>query len=337
MNSEANRHHPTKHDTPAHSLGCRIASFERSAITGISLLLAASFALQSVVIVHGHVVGKSNGEAKASLSPAALKLKSAAIAAANVADNTGPVVSEHLAPGLARLATVAKRLVAEKATIGTAAASVDASVDTGPASAARTTDGADETADDGAAAAPRFALRDDTFGPEMGRKPRLRLASIASVSSLTDAVPRPQRPDVEQAVLLVRPGDRNLSQRPRLLQPSVNVQRGGVRVSPPVDKVHFQPHTPERCLPHDLLDVVYDVAEKFGEVQILSTFRDQDRNRRVGGAERSFHLSCQAIDFRVSGRQPGLLAFLESRPEVGGLKRYPMGYFHIDNGPRRSW
>lgn len=332
MNSEANRHHPTKHDTPAHSLGGRIASFERSAVTGISLLVAASFALQSVVIVHGHMVGKSNGEAKAALSPAALKLKSAAIAAANIPDNTGPVVSEHLAPGLARLATVAKRLVAEKALIVAATASVDAAQ--GPAQVAA--GAADETAGD-EAAAPRFALRDDTFGPEMGRKPRLRLASIASVSSLTDAVPRPQRPNLEQAVLLVRPGDRNLSQRPRLIEPAVNLQRGGVRVSPPVDKVHFQPHTPERCLPHDLLDVVYDVAEKFGEVQILSTFRDQERNRRVGGAERSFHLSCQAIDFRVSGRQPGLLAYLESRPEVGGLKRYPMGYFHIDNGPRRSW
>ena len=103
-----------------------------------------------------------------------------------------------------------------------------------------------------------------------------------------------------------------------------------------VEKVHFQDH-PDRCLPNDLLDVIYDVAERYGEVQILSTFRDRERNRRVGGAPRSFHLRCQAIDFRVIGRSNGLLEYLEKRADVGGLKRYPLGFFHIDNGPRRTW
>ena len=85
------------------------------------------------------------------------------------------------------------------------------------------------------------------------------------------------------------------------------------------------------------MNVIYDVAERFGEVQILSTFRDPDRNRRVGGAPRSFHLRCKAIDFRVKGNNTGLLQYLEQRAEVGGLKRYPLGFFHIDTGPRRTW
>jgi hypothetical protein len=94
---------------------------------------------------------------------------------------------------------------------------------------------------------------------------------------------------------------------------------------------------PTGCLPGDLREVVADVASKFGAVSIESTHRSTGRNWRAGGARHSLHLSCRAMDFRVRARTRGVMAYLSSRPEVGGLKMYRNGIIHIDNGSRRSW
>ncbi|WP_372422869.1 YcbK family protein [Salinarimonas chemoclinalis] len=95
--------------------------------------------------------------------------------------------------------------------------------------------------------------------------------------------------------------------------------------------------TPTRCLPGDLTRVVAEVAERFGEVRIMSTHRTRAHNRRAGGARHSMHLSCRAIDFRVGGSSGAVMAYLRDHPAVGGLKRYRSGIIHIDNGERRSW
>lgn len=95
--------------------------------------------------------------------------------------------------------------------------------------------------------------------------------------------------------------------------------------------------TPTRCLPGSLTAVLADVSARFGTVSIQSTHRSHARNRRAGGARQSLHLSCRAIDFRVGSRARGVIAYLRSRPEVGGLKVYRNGIIHIDNGSRRSW
>jgi len=94
---------------------------------------------------------------------------------------------------------------------------------------------------------------------------------------------------------------------------------------------------PTNCLPGNLLTVLADVAGKFGPVSIESTHRSRSRNWRAGGARHSLHLACRAIDFRVKTRARGIMAYLSSRPEVGGLKMYRNGIIHIDNGQRRSW
>ncbi len=94
---------------------------------------------------------------------------------------------------------------------------------------------------------------------------------------------------------------------------------------------------PTKCLPGDLREVVASVAVKFGSVSVESTHRSRGRNWRAGGARQSLHLSCRAIDFRVRARARGVMAYLRSRPEVGGLKVYRNGIIHIDNGERRSW
>ncbi|MEZ5923767.1 MAG: D-Ala-D-Ala carboxypeptidase family metallohydrolase [Hyphomicrobiaceae bacterium] len=96
-------------------------------------------------------------------------------------------------------------------------------------------------------------------------------------------------------------------------------------------------NAPSGCVPGALKGVLYQVSQKFGPVVVNSTARGHKHNRRVGGARKSWHLRCMAVDFRVHGRTGGLWAYLRSHPAVGGLHRYPSGFFHIDVGPRRTW
>ena len=91
------------------------------------------------------------------------------------------------------------------------------------------------------------------------------------------------------------------------------------------------------CLNARLRSIVYQVASRYGSVTVSSTCRSKSRNRRVGGAKRSKHLSGNAVDFRVHGRYKAAYAFLKSHSGVGGYKHYGGGLFHIDTGPRRTW
>lgn len=91
------------------------------------------------------------------------------------------------------------------------------------------------------------------------------------------------------------------------------------------------------CLDGGLRSIVYAIAAAYGPVTVNSTCRSKARNRAVGGAGRSKHLSGDAVDFRVRGNVRAVYAYLRSSGGVGGLKHYGGGLFHIDNGPRRSW
>ena len=88
-----------------------------------------------------------------------------------------------------------------------------------------------------------------------------------------------------------------------------------------------------QCLASSLRTVIAHIAANYGSVRVSSTCRGHERNRRVGGARRSYHLSGNAADFRVFGNVRAALAYL--RTAVGGLKHYGGGLFHIDTGPRR--
>lgn len=94
---------------------------------------------------------------------------------------------------------------------------------------------------------------------------------------------------------------------------------------------------PTHCLPGPIMRVLTDVAERFGEVSVQSTHRSPGRNARVGGARRSLHLACRAVDFRVKGDGRAVIAYLRDHPDVGGVKRYRNGLFHIDDGASRTW
>lgn len=112
---------------------------------------------------------------------------------------------------------------------------------------------------------------------------------------------------------------------------------GGFRAQIETGAIWVRDSAPTRCLPGDLTRVVADVAERFGAVRIMSTHRTSGRNRRVGGAGGSMHLSCRAIDFRVAARGRAVMAYLRDHPAVGGLKIYRSGLIHIDDGGRRAW
>jgi len=91
------------------------------------------------------------------------------------------------------------------------------------------------------------------------------------------------------------------------------------------------------CLPGSLKSVIAETSS-YGRVVVSSTHRSGGRNRAVGGASRSYHLSCQAADFRVHGANVSAVAsFLRNHGSVGGFHHYGGGLFHIDTGPKRSW
>jgi len=91
------------------------------------------------------------------------------------------------------------------------------------------------------------------------------------------------------------------------------------------------------CVPRKLKRVLNRVSQRYGPVTVSSTKRWWFENWRKGGARRSYHLKCKAVDFNVKGDPSSVVAFLKAQPEVGGYKHYPSGHYHIDTGPRRTW
>ena len=90
-----------------------------------------------------------------------------------------------------------------------------------------------------------------------------------------------------------------------------------------------------RCLNGRLKAAINHVARNYGRVRVNSTCRSRKRNRRAGGARRSYHLSGNAADIRVWGNVRAAARYL--RRIAGGYKHYGGGLFHIDTGPRRRW
>ena len=105
----------------------------------------------------------------------------------------------------------------------------------------------------------------------------------------------------------------------------------------PKGSAYVRYNAPSKCVPAALRAVLDKVSKTYGPIIVNSTYRSKAKNRSVGGKSKSYHLSCRAIDFRVHGRTSGLLAFLGKQKGVGGVKRYRSGFYHIDNGPRRTW
>jgi hypothetical protein len=91
------------------------------------------------------------------------------------------------------------------------------------------------------------------------------------------------------------------------------------------------------CVPWRLKRVLKRVSQEYGPVVVHSTHRWPMENFLKGGKPKSYHLRCSAVDFSVSTYDGDLTDYLVNQPEVGGYSRYPQGFYHIDNGPRRTW
>ena len=78
------------------------------------------------------------------------------------------------------------------------------------------------------------------------------------------------------------------------------------------------------CIPTDLRMILNTVAWHYGKrVHIQSGYRSKYHNRRVGGAKRSLHVACKAVDIQVSGVNKYKLAkFLKTLPGRGGVGTY---------------
>ena len=111
---------------------------------------------------------------------------------------------------------------------------------------------------------------------------------------------------------------------------------GGYSSKPKVSGGHVSWVASGSCLPGQLKSVIAEVSQ-YGSVTVSSTGRGAGHNRSVGGASKSYHLNCQAADFRVHGNVASAASFLRNHGSVGGFHHYGGGLFHIDTGPKRSW
>ncbi len=100
-----------------------------------------------------------------------------------------------------------------------------------------------------------------------------------------------------------------------------------------MEGVYAPPDANFQCLPDGLKQMLVDTAKRFGHVAILNARRSAGT-----GARGSYHYRCRAVDFRVRGVPVSTVyAYLKQHPNVGGRKIYPFGFFHVDDGPARSW
>lgn len=87
------------------------------------------------------------------------------------------------------------------------------------------------------------------------------------------------------------------------------------------------------CLSPKLRLAIWEFEGYFGKKIVMNSgFRDPSYNGKVGGADNSYHMKCEAADFFIPGVDKGkLIAFARRQNLVGGLGCYANRQFiHID-------
>jgi hypothetical protein len=87
------------------------------------------------------------------------------------------------------------------------------------------------------------------------------------------------------------------------------------------------------CLPSALKARLSQISNKFGRVSVVSTYR---RGARMPNGRRSFHATCQAVDFNPPRGKYNQVANWLKANHSGGVGTYSCGmhHIHIDTGPR---
>ena len=94
------------------------------------------------------------------------------------------------------------------------------------------------------------------------------------------------------------------------------------------------------CFKPELVSLIKSAEQYFGRPAVVTSgFRDFAHNRRVGGAEKSLHMQCDAADILLDGVSKWDLArFLRAQPGRGGVGTYcHTTSVHIDIGRARDW
>ncbi len=169
---------------------------------------------------------------------------------------------------------------------------------------------------------PRSRARRIVERNQQQRKVRVAALGNTAVPSLVKAKKRVALKKKPQPVKVASLG---AVATPAVQPPSTSITGGGIAW-----------RANSGCLASNLRSVVASLAASYGSVTVNSTCRNARHNRRVGGARKSWHLTGNAVDFRLHGAPVGrVYAYLRS--VVGGMKHYGGGRFHIDNGPRRTF
>ena len=101
-----------------------------------------------------------------------------------------------------------------------------------------------------------------------------------------------------------------------------------------------------RSIAPRLLDLVYDLSQRLGggaPIHVISGYRSSATNamlaaRSGGVAKHSMHLTGQAIDLRIPGRELKQLHQAALALRGGGVGYYPRSDFvHVDIGRVRNW
>lgn len=115
---------------------------------------------------------------------------------------------------------------------------------------------------------------------------------------------------------------------PRVLALAVALMSVGTLITVPDDL-----EAASSCLPGELKSRLAEIRQKFGAVEILSTYRG---GARMPSGQRSYHASCRAVDFNPPrGKYSQVASWLKST-HGGGVGTYSCGmhHIHLDNGPR---
>lgn len=93
----------------------------------------------------------------------------------------------------------------------------------------------------------------------------------------------------------------------------------------------------------DHISKIQSLLGSDAEVMIISGYRSPATNKMLrsrsnGVARKSYHMSGQAIDFRLDGVSLKRIRDAAMDLKMGGVGYYPRSEFvHIDTGPVRSW
>lgn len=110
---------------------------------------------------------------------------------------------------------------------------------------------------------------------------------------------------------------------------------------------NFNPKTDIKLVSPDTGEIYFDIEsfqalQRFrdflGPVRVLSGYRSEIYNARVGGAARSYHYKRIAFDVAVQPYDIRDMARAASEAGFSGIGYYPSrGFIHLDLGRSRTW